>query len=227
MSVGTLFTSSSLSDSGWRVAIYLAEKRLKADLKELDLAKKEQKHPDYLKVNDRGQVPGFKDQKSGAVLGESLAMLLYLERKHPTPALTPVNEVDHAVYLTRLFQYCCKLDKLALLVPVLFDKKDKHQLRERIDLLLEELAQWNKALEGKQYLANTFSIADIALIPMITGFVELMGFDLKQFPHLNAWYKKMWARESVKNTNKWVSVYKTFTYHRVLEGEYYKPASQL
>ena len=55
--------------------------------------------------------------------------------------------------------------------------KKKEELKENISSLMEELTIWDKHLEGKEWLANTFSIADIAIFPVIAGCVYL-GLDL-------------------------------------------------
>ena len=50
---------------------------------------------------------------------------------------------------------------------------NKEQLKEPITKLMEELGHWNKYLEGKEWFAETFSLADITVFPAIAGSVFL------------------------------------------------------
>lgn len=55
----------------------------------VDLAKREQKRPDYLKLNPRGQVPALEDD--GTVIWDSTAILAYLARRHGGDAWFPLE----------------------------------------------------------------------------------------------------------------------------------------
>ena len=77
-----------------RVKVVLAEKKLPYEIIPVDLAKKEQKNPEYLKMNPYGKVPVLTDD--GTVLYESLIINEYLEEKYPTPALLPSRPLPTA-----------------------------------------------------------------------------------------------------------------------------------
>jgi glutathione S-transferase len=72
------------------------------------------------------------------------------------------------------------------------------ELGDRVDALLSELAIWDGYLEGSQYLAgNTFSMADIAVMPFLAPLVEVLKLPLdKKFPRLGKWYAEVKARPS-------------------------------
>lgn len=210
------FYTSPLSPNTWRVAIYLHEKGIKHTVKNLNLREKEQKTPEFLKINPRGQVPAWVD--GDVAVAESLAIMMYLEHKHKNHPLIPTSDRDYATFLTRLFQFPAKLDNAGITSAVFFGKKTKEDLRDKITALLKEIREWDRALEGREYLASTFSIADIAIIPNITGNVELLGLDLSQFPHLEGWYRRMWARPSVKETPNHCVPLSKMPHERVLEG---------
>lgn len=55
----------------------------------IDLAKREQKRPEYLKINPRGLVPALDDQ--GTVIWDSTAILVYLARKYGGDDWLPVE----------------------------------------------------------------------------------------------------------------------------------------
>jgi len=212
-----IFYTDSISNNAWRVAIYLHEKGLKPEVKVISLTKGEHKTDEFLAINPRHQVPVYQD--GDVVISESLAIMMYLEHKHHQHLpLIPANDKDYGTFLTRLFQFPAKMDPTAITFSVVFLKKTKAELTDKILALLTEFKEWDRLLEGREYLANTFSIADIAILPSVTGNVEILGLDLSQFPHLHAWYKRMWERPSVKETCTFANVMNTIPHERVLEG---------
>ena len=54
----------------------------------------------------------------------------------------------------------------------------------------------NKALEGKEYVAGDYSIADMAIVGWARGH-EKQGIDLDEFPHAKRWYEALNARPAV------------------------------
>src|SRR5438876_1268520 len=75
---------SSNSD---RVKFVLNEKGLAYERVTLDLSKKEQKRPEFLKLNPYGKVPVIDDD--GKVLFESCIINEYLDEKYSNPSLMP------------------------------------------------------------------------------------------------------------------------------------------
>ena len=76
------------SSAAYRVRIALNLKGLKAEERYVHLRKGEQTGDDYLKVNPQGLVPTLVDD-DGSVLGQSLAIIEYLEETRPQPSLLP------------------------------------------------------------------------------------------------------------------------------------------
>lgn len=54
----------------------------------------------------------------------------------------------------------------------------------------------NKQLEGKDYIVGDYSIADMACYPWIVPYANQQQ-DITEFPHLEAWFKRMGEREGV------------------------------
>jgi glutathione S-transferase len=82
----TLYDASPSANSD-RVKIVLHEKGLAYQRVTLDLAKKEQKRPEFLKLNPYGKVPVIND--NGKVLFESCIINEYLDEQYPNPPLMP------------------------------------------------------------------------------------------------------------------------------------------
>src|SRR5215470_11179769 len=70
-----------------RVRVAVREKGLACEEIEVDLPGGATRAPAFRRLNPFGQVPVLDDD--GLVIYESLAILEYLEERHPTPALLP------------------------------------------------------------------------------------------------------------------------------------------
>ena len=77
-----------------RVKVVLEEKKLPYEKIPVDLKAKEQKKPEFLKLNPYGKVPVVID--GATVLYESLIINEYLEEKYPQPPLLPKDPAKRA-----------------------------------------------------------------------------------------------------------------------------------
>src|SRR5438876_236873 len=82
------------SSAAYRVRIALNLKGLAAERRFIHLRKAEQRAPSYLEVNPQGFVPTL--VVGPARLTQSLAIIEYLEEKHPLPPLLPEAAEDRA-----------------------------------------------------------------------------------------------------------------------------------
>jgi glutathione S-transferase len=73
------------SPYSWRVLLALECKQIPYESRLLQFSKQEHKSPQMLRMNPRGRVPVLKD--GDYVVFESLACLMYLDRKYPEPPL--------------------------------------------------------------------------------------------------------------------------------------------
>src|SRR5213593_1877236 len=85
---------SPLSNNSRKVRIALIEKGLEFDRIQIDLSKKEQKNPDYLKIHPLGQVPALDDE--GFIVYDSTIINEYLEDEYPYPPLLPKDSEGRA-----------------------------------------------------------------------------------------------------------------------------------
>jgi glutathione S-transferase len=77
-----------------RVRITLAEKGVEWESRHLNLAKRENLDPDYLKLNPNGVVPTL--VHDGRVLIESVFIIQYLDEIFPAPPLSPADPYERA-----------------------------------------------------------------------------------------------------------------------------------
>ena len=77
-----------------KVRILLIEKGLEFERIDVDLTKKEQKNPEYLKIHPFGQVPALDDD--GFIVYDSTIINEYLEDEYPHPPLLPNDSEGRA-----------------------------------------------------------------------------------------------------------------------------------
>ena len=83
-----------LSSASFRVRIVLNLKGLTYEKRNYALRAGEQRAPEYLKLNPAGFVPAL--EVDGMVLGQSLAIIDYLDATHPEPRMCPADPVARA-----------------------------------------------------------------------------------------------------------------------------------
>ena len=86
------------TSNGWKPIIFLEEAGIKYDITSIDFAKKEQKAPEYLKLNPNGRIPTIIDRSNNNfVVFESGAILWYLAEKYNR--FLPKNSDDKSLTL--------------------------------------------------------------------------------------------------------------------------------
>ncbi|HWX76271.1 MAG TPA: glutathione S-transferase family protein [Candidatus Acidoferrales bacterium] len=154
------------STNSRKVRIALLEKGLEFERVNVDLSKREQKSPEYLKIHPFGQIPALDDE--GFILYDSTIINEYLEDEYPYPALMPEGSEGRARArmmedfrdthfnppCVRLIYETRKPEAERDTNLVAAAKADIAKCFERID----------KELQGKEYLAGSFSLADIAFM---------------------------------------------------------------
>jgi maleylpyruvate isomerase len=109
MKLYTYFRSSA----AWRVRIALALKGLAWTPVYVHLLKSggEQNTPDYRRKNPTGLVPTLETDE-GVRLGQSLAIIEWLEETHPDPALLPRDPMDRARVRSVALNIACDIHPL-------------------------------------------------------------------------------------------------------------------
>jgi glutathione S-transferase len=154
------------STNSRKVRIALLEKGLEFERVNVDLSKREQKSPEYLKIHPFGQIPTLDDE--GFIVYDSTIINEYLEDEYPYPALMPEGSEGRARArmmedfrdthfnppCVRLIYETRKPEAERDTNLVAAAKADIAKCFERID----------RELQGKEYLAGSFSLADIAFM---------------------------------------------------------------
>ena len=78
-----------------RVRIFLAEKNINIEIRNVDLMNQENIKEDFLKINPLGTVP-FLQIEDGIGIAESIAICRYFEEKYSKPALMGKDPIEKA-----------------------------------------------------------------------------------------------------------------------------------
>jgi glutathione S-transferase len=208
----TLYTFPP-SQNAVRPEIALLEKGLVFDKVIVDLLKGENKKPPLSQVNPRGQVPTvvYGDGEDAIAVYESIATIRFIDDMHPEPPLMPsVDDARRrAQALIRIEEFQAKLDPLNIFGSVVFRKLGRDELGDRVDNLLSELLRWDAYVENQTFLAGEqFSLADIAVFPLLMHF-EALGYPYaERTPALHAYMEKCKARPSVIQSG-WLPAFST------------------
>ena len=173
-----------------KLRIYLAEKKLDIPIKELDLYAGEQKTPEFLAKNPFAGVP-ILELDDGTVLIETLPIMEYLEELYPDPPLVGADPVSRA--LARSWERRCEIGVYLTASRMVLSKGDVSDQARKV--LMHRLPLVNAGLEGKEWLAGNFSIADIMLFIGLETAHHGNTFSLDPTStNLIRWYEAMKAR---------------------------------
>ena len=185
-----------------RVEIALHEKGLSYDIEPIDLRKREQKKPEFLKLNPYGKVPVIVDGEK--VLFESCIINEYLDEQYPTPPLMPKDPYKRA-RIRVLIDYGLNYihSQYWAIRGELYVKKEEGErdwkLIEETTQQLRELLQYlENALGDKAYFMGEFTLLDIALVPRFLRMESFGVLPATSIPRLGTWLQRMKERPSVK-----------------------------
>jgi glutathione S-transferase len=187
------------STNSRKVRIVLLEKGLEFERINVDLTKREQKNPEYLKIHPFGQVPALDDE--GFVIYDSTVINEYLEDEYPYPSLMPADSEGRA--RARLLEDFRDTHFNPYCVHIMYEmrKPEGERDTQRIDTAKTQigacLARLEHELDGKEYLAGSFSLADIAFMANL-DLLDRFGIhvDPSRFKNTAAWIARLKARPS-------------------------------
>ena len=167
------------------------------------------KSPEFLKVNPNGHVPSMQDD--GLVLHESLAINLYLAKKHGGP-LAPANLAEDALMTMWALWAATEVESHALTVlthrvgkpPV---ERDRKLADAAVEALRAPFAVLDKHLATSGYIvAERFTVADLNTAEVIRYAMPAPEL-FEAAPRVRAWlaacqdrpaFKWMWAKREAE-----------------------------
>jgi glutathione S-transferase len=187
------------STNSRKVRIALLEKGLEFERINIDLSKREQKSPEYLKIHPFGQIPALDDE--GFVIYDSTIINEYLEDEYPYPPLMPSGSEGRA--RARLMEDLRDTHFNPYFVHIIHEmrKPEGERDAQRIDNakteILKCLDRIEAELEGKEYLAGPFSLADVAFMSNLE-LLDRFGIAVQADKYKNAttWIARLKSRPS-------------------------------
>ena len=181
-----LYTSNT--PNGYKVSIMLEELKLPYNVIAVDLVKKEQKKTGYVKLNPNGRIPTIVDlENKNFVVFESGAILIYLAEQ--TGKLLP----EHPEKRSKVLQWL--MFQMGGIGPMqgqahVFYRYAPEKIEYAINRYQKETLRLYKVLDNqlkeKEYLADDFSIADIATWPWVRRH-RWAGVEIEKLSNLRRW----------------------------------------
>jgi GST-like protein len=187
--------------NGWKITIMLEELAVPYDVKYVNIGKGEQFAPDFLAISPNNRMPAIVDPDGpgGAPISvfESAAILTYLGRKFGR--FYPSDERRRVVVEEWLAW------QVANVGPVFgHDNHFRHYAPEKVPYAIRRFGDeahrlygvLNKRLADRAFVADDYSIADMALIGWVKGYAR-REIDIAEFPNVGRWIDVMLARPAV------------------------------
>ena len=196
-----LYTASTMN--GWKPVIFLEEAGIDYDLTYIDFSKKEQKAPEYLKLNPNGRIPTIVDRSNDDfVVFESGAILWYLAEKYGV--FLPSDEKQKSRALQWLmFQMGGvgpMMGQAMYFQRIAAKQGEEHPfaIKRYVDESRRLMEVLNTHLEGRKYLVNDeFTVADIATYPWARAYYWA-NVSVEGLPHLQAWFERIDQRPATQ-----------------------------
>ena len=188
MKLYTYFRSSA----AYRVRIALNLKGLAYGSIPVNLSPGEHRRPEYLALNPQGLVPALED--GGVLIGQSLAILEYLEETQPQPQLLPRAPADRARVRSLALCIACDVHPLNSLRVLNYlrsmgndqdalDRWYRHWISEGLRALEEEAKRFSA--DGRHLFGDAITLADVCLVPQMFN-ARRFNCDLTPYPVLSA-----------------------------------------
>ncbi len=175
----------------------LLEKRIVFEVNEVDLSNKSE---EFLAASPTGKVPVV--VVDGDSLYESNVVNQYLDEVTSEPNLMPEDPKRRAY--ARIWMTSADTDFFPALFAASVGRErgfSEERISEAFEKLKTTLGKLEEQLKDRDYLADEFSLADIAYAGNFVRLRELEErgeVSLKEYPNVAAWIERIESRESYK-----------------------------
>ena len=188
--------------NGWKITVMLEECGLPYTIKPVNIARGDQFKHEFLAISPNNRIPAIidPDGPGGKPISvfESGAILQYLGRK--SGKYYPTDERKRIEVEEWLYWQVGNLGPMAGQAHH-FRRYAHEKIEYAIARYTNEVRRlyglMNKRLAKRDFLAGTYSIADMASYPWAKLW-ERQGQDIGDFPHFKAWLDRMKARPGVQ-----------------------------
>jgi glutathione S-transferase len=188
-----------------RVRIFMAEKGLSIERREVDAAGGANAMPDFLRLNPLGKLPVL-ELDDGSAIAESLAICRYLEALYPQPPLmgkTPQASAQTEMWTLRMDHELSQPIALAFVHTSDFYRGRVEQVPEVASwargCALQTMAWLDGELAGRSHIVgDEYTLADIvAQCACVLGKAVGLRIPL-EMAHLSRWFAQVSARPTAR-----------------------------
>jgi GSH-dependent disulfide-bond oxidoreductase len=185
--------------NGHKMTLFLEEAGLPYRIKPVNISQGDQFKPEYLAISPNNKIPALVDHDPAdggepIAMFESGAMLLYLAEK--TGRFIPSDLRGRLEVLKWLFWQVGGLGPMAGQnghFNVYAPEKLPYAITRYVNETNRLYGVLDHQLEGREFIAGAYSIADMAAYPWIVPH-ESHGQHLADFPNLKRWFEAIAAR---------------------------------
>ena len=184
----------------WRVRIAVREKGLVCEEVEVDIPGSAQRSAEFLRLNPFGQLPVLED--GDLVISESIAILEYLEERHPSPPLLPREPAQRALVRQLMLWgtdywpaawkkwMAPRMGQGDPAAPTVAE--GRIEMGRHLDVLAARLV-------NQDWLVGAYSLADICYAPLVLVLDRVELADLiTERPTIAAWVDRLRARPPIQ-----------------------------
>ena len=178
-----------LSSASFRVRIVLNLKGLTYEKRNYVLRAGEQRAPDYLALNPAGFVPAL--ESDGVVLGQSLAIIDWLDTIAPEPRMVPTDPLARARAMEMALTIACDIHPINNLRVLRYLEQEMGQEKDAVDAwyrhwVEEGFATLEKLLPDAPFAGGEApDIVDACLVPQMFN-ARRFKVDLTPYPKVTA-----------------------------------------
>ena len=189
--------------NGRKVSIALEELGLPYTVHAVDISKDEQFKPEFLAISPNNRIPAIVDRDNGNFsLMESGAILLYLAQKAgkllPTDLKKGYRVMEWLMWqMGGVGPMLGQVHHFVKYNPGKAPYAEERYLKEAHRLY----GVLDKRLAGREFVADDYSVADIAIWPWISRF-EWQTIDMNQYANVKRWYTTIARRPAVQRGYK-------------------------
>ncbi len=188
--------------NGYKVLMFLEETGIPYRIVPVNISRGEQFDPEFLKISPNNKMPAIVDRSPNGIAGpipifESGAILLYLAEK--TGQLLPKDAPGRVEVLQWLFWQMGGLGPMLgqnLHFGQYAPEKNPYAIDRYVDETSRLFKVLDKRLADREFIADKYSIADIASYPWVFKHPYLQ-LELEDFPNLKRWFETIEQRPAV------------------------------
>ena len=186
--------------NGRKVSLMLEETGLEYKMIPINIGKDEQFDPEFLKISPNNKIPAIVDHDNNDFsLFETGAILMYLAEKSGQF----LNTTDRDVYWRTIEWLMWQMGGVGPMFGQVhhltrYNPGKAPYAQERYEKEARRLyGVLDTRLEGREYIVDDYSIADMAVWPWTARF-NWQEIDLNDYPNVRRWYTTMLYRPAVQ-----------------------------